>query len=874
MRLARICQAVALALVAALLGWLAVGRGAQALPPAGTDRLPVVATANVTSRLGTENVVFTGWAEIAREAPHDEGGVDVVDFEVVSMDLRGASSIGAVTVAESATAVSTGEIRSLQAGQDFPASSFMDVFMVVTVPANPTPTLELHNQAAMRLQPMTGSQVVTLNAWPPLGVTYRLDPIYSVDNDGDTQIDEDTADDDGDGAYDEDPPGGGNQDTDALTDEDPPLAQCTVPVCDEDGDGSMDEDPSCVPLFSPPPANSNLKAGFCVRDLSLQVAPELPSFSVARGGPSNIHPADILSLGPPPLQPGAPTPTPTAPPPPTPVDVSGNDNFANGWVVPGLPFTGTQTTAGSTMEGGEPTTLANCPLGISTPIGATVWYRFTPSVAGTVTADTDGSDFDTVLAAYTGGAVGSLTRVACDDDTLFPQSRIAFPVAAGTLYSLQVGGFVNATGNLTLNLSAGGAIAPDETAPFVRIPCLSLGLTADGCDVPGATDDLDALAYGDDFPADASPSVNFSVAPGAEGVLGSAVRAQRNCPAPEPQGDEFRSTFNNSNTLFLDGNGPIGACTSAFPLGLIEGATSRDDLDALDEKDTSFVDPDEDGVPDNPVYFSLESASPSLTTFGFSAADILKTVDGNAPSVYAAAPALGLETGDDVDGLCLQEDGNGVYDQADTLVFSLASGSPTLAQIGAGPADILAPGSPNPTVLQNEGTMGLLPADDLDAMKCQALALKDPVGDTDGDTIPNGTDPDDDNDGCTDSQELGADPTLGGQRDPHNFWDVMDVFTGSPLARDGSISAGDVAGVVGRFGANDGGPGTFDRNSNPLSMPSPPVQPSGARANYHPAYDRGGGTPGGSPWNLNPPDGAITSGDIAAAVAQFGHSCL
>jgi hypothetical protein len=134
-----------------------------------------------------------------------------------------------------------------------------------------------------------------------------------------------------------------------------------------------------------------------------------------------------------------------------------------------------------------------------------------------------------------------------------------------------------------------------------------------------------------------------------------------------------------------------------------------------------------------------------------------------------------------------------------------------------------------------------------------------------------GTDSDDD--GCTDAQEDGLSPQAGGMRDPDNFWDFFDVPTGSPLHRDHAITVGDVGGVVGRFGSNDATPSTFDRDSDPLTTPNAAVVPSGARANYHPAYDRGGATPGGDPWDLQPPDGSITAGDIASAVVQFGHSC-
>jgi hypothetical protein len=113
----------------------------------------------------------------------------------------------------------------------------------------------------------------------------------------------------------------------------------------------------------------------------------------------------------------------------------------------------------------------------------------------------------------------------------------------------------------------------------------------------------------------------------------------------------------------------------------------------------------------------------------------------------------------------------------------------------------------------------------------------------------------------------------GGMRDADNFWDFFDVPTGSTFQRDHAITVGDVGGVVSRFGSNDATPGTFDRDDDPMATPNPAVLPSGARANYHPAYDRGGSTPGGDPWDLQPPDGSITAGDIASAVVQFGHSC-
>jgi hypothetical protein len=153
------------------------------------------------------------------------------------------------------------------------------------------------------------------------------------------------------------------------------------------------------------------------------------------------------------------------------------------------------------------------------------------------------------------------------------------------------------------------------------------------------------------------------------------------------------------------------------------------------------------------------------------------------------------------------------------------------------------------------------------------LVAKDAGADTDGDTVLNGSDPDDDDDGCLDGDETQPYALQGGRRDPHNFWDFSDAPTGGALTRDGVVTAADLAGLVGRFGSSDTGPGTFDRNSDPLSTPNPAVQPASARQNYHPAYDRGGSIANQNPWNLLAPNGSISAGDIAAAVSQFGHGC-
>ena len=124
-----------------------------------------------------------------------------------------------------------------------------------------------------------------------------------------------------------------------------------------------------------------------------------------------------------------------------------------------------------------------------------------------------------------------------------------------------------------------------------------------------------------------------------------------------------------------------------------------------------------------------------------------------------------------------------------------------------------------------------------------------------------------DADGCTDAAELGGDEVVGGSRDPLYYWDFFDQWLGAPPAQDGTIVTSDISAVVARFG-------TF-RESTPtkqealVEAQTPPTDIS----SYHPSGDRGPGLVGPNPWNPSPPDGSITTGDIGAVVAQFGHTC-
>jgi hypothetical protein len=135
------------------------------------------------------------------------------------------------------------------------------------------------------------------------------------------------------------------------------------------------------------------------------------------------------------------------------------DTFASAGVIDRLPFavSGLDTTNAGT-EGTENTVLAPC-AGTGS-IGKTVWFSFTPSVNMTVTANTSGSSFDTVLTAFRGTSLAALTELACDDDGIAPSgaSQIAnLSLQSGQTYYFQVGGYTApagtpASGSLVFNL--------------------------------------------------------------------------------------------------------------------------------------------------------------------------------------------------------------------------------------------------------------------------------------------------------------------------------------------------------------------------------------------------------------------------------------
>lgn len=122
-----------------------------------------------------------------------------------------------------------------------------------------------------------------------------------------------------------------------------------------------------------------------------------------------------------------------------------NDAFPGAALLTGFPVSTTDTNVGATTQSGEP-------LHAGEVGGHSVWWSWTAPVSGTVTVDTLGSNFDTLLAVYTGNAVNALTEVASNDQFNGDQSLVTFTAVSGTTYRIAIDGWQSAVGNISLHI--------------------------------------------------------------------------------------------------------------------------------------------------------------------------------------------------------------------------------------------------------------------------------------------------------------------------------------------------------------------------------------------------------------------------------------
>ncbi len=143
------------------------------------------------------------------------------------------------------------------------------------------------------------------------------------------------------------------------------------------------------------------------------------------------------------------------------VAVPPNDDLANAIAIPAADTSALGTNQNASSESGEPQHAGETG-------GRSVWWTWTPAVSGQATISTSGSNFDTLLAVYTGGSIPALALIASNDDSgATLQSQVAFTAQAGVAYRIAVDGFLGAEGSIILNVPAasGGGVPSFSEQP-------------------------------------------------------------------------------------------------------------------------------------------------------------------------------------------------------------------------------------------------------------------------------------------------------------------------------------------------------------------------------------------------------------------------
>lgn len=280
------------------------------------------------------------------------------------------------------------------------------------------------------------------------------------------------------------------------------------------------------------------------------------------------------------------------------------------------------------------------------------------------------------------------------------------------------------TGLASFVINGGPAAPPAQSRPPVRI-----GL--------GMTSSIDAFSYDQDkFPNGRQP-YKFTVDPMSVGLVGTAVN-QLLVAGKYPPIYEFASPADPAGSILK---------TNSLVLGPEDfGLVPLDQIAALTFRPPWFIDPLGAAFinPGKKVYFSVPANDPSA----LGPADVYQiTGNNNGPpvlTVYALDLQLGLQDGDDIDGLCVQDNGNGIYDgpPLDTVVFSLTRNSTSVMDGTYSAADVLV-GQPldmngvaaaAPLVARSAASLGLADSDDLRGLKCFAVTACDINGDGKVDT--------------------------------------------------------------------------------------------------------------------------------------------
>lgn len=137
-----------------------------------------------------------------------------------------------------------------------------------------------------------------------------------------------------------------------------------------------------------------------------------------------------------------------------------NDNFSEAAEISGVSFLVRGSNKSTSWENGEPEHAKS-------QGGVSVWWKWTAPADGGVVFSTKGSNFDTLLAVYTGEDLGRLSVVASNNNAgTAPHSEVHFAAQAGVTYFIAVDGVKGANGNIVLK----GLPGSSQPLPEIIVP--------------------------------------------------------------------------------------------------------------------------------------------------------------------------------------------------------------------------------------------------------------------------------------------------------------------------------------------------------------------------------------------------------------------
>ena len=187
--------------------------------------------------------------------------------------------------------------------------------------------------------------------------------------------------------------------------------------------------------------------------------------------------------------------------------------------------------------------------------GHSVWWTWTAPASGTFIFDTRGSDFDTLLAVYTGSSVSRLSRVASNDDIGggVRQSEVSVTAQQGQTYHIAVDGYGGATGNIVLHWKV-----EEEPDDFDAVPLDDFNVT-----IPSSCSQQVELCV-HDWACEDGDEVRVSVN-GAQVLQTELFKAPRCVSVPVREGVNTISLFAINDSGYKCGNGCPLSCTPGNP---------------------------------------------------------------------------------------------------------------------------------------------------------------------------------------------------------------------------------------------------------------------------------------------------------------------